>query len=222
MLTIAHRGYRAGGARENTMAAFAAAAASHVDGIETDVRITADGEAVLFHDRMTPRQRPIADLARSDIEADCGRPVPRLAEALEAFPQVLWNIEIKEADAVPATLAVLKRFAGSHKLFVTSFRHHAVKQVAQALPAACGLLIAHQPLAVRAIMESCRDVPGIRAIVWDYGMLDETAAREVTQGGWCNYAYGPVTRAEHQRCAKFGLAGVITDYPEYLLERREA
>jgi glycerophosphoryl diester phosphodiesterase len=221
MLIIAHRGRRGIGAPENTLAAFAAAAALGVDGLETDVRMTADGEAVLFHDRLTPRHRLVADLARTHIEADCGHRVPSLADALGAFPEMFWNLEIKDADAVPATVAVLKRFSG-RRLLVTSFRHHAVKQVAQSLAVDCGLLIAHQPLDARAMIAGCREISTLRAMVWYYEMLDATLAHEVTQAGWCNYAYGPVTQAEHERCTALGVAGVITDYPEYALQRREA
>ncbi len=49
ILIIAHRG-GAGLAPENTLAAFRGAFALDVDGVEMDVRLTADGEAVLYHD----------------------------------------------------------------------------------------------------------------------------------------------------------------------------
>ena len=51
MLVIAHRGEH-GAVPENTMAAFEAAVAVGVNGIETDVRISLDGLPVLIHDRV--------------------------------------------------------------------------------------------------------------------------------------------------------------------------
>jgi len=212
MLLLAHRGYHAD-LPENTLAAFAAAARLGVDGIETDVRLSADGEAVIMHDRVTPRQRAVAELTRREIEHDVGHPVPLLAEALEAFPEVLWNVEIKTPEALPATLAVLEGYIGKRRLFVTSFRHDVVSAVARQLAVDCGLLLAHRPLDVAAIIAGCTAQPRIKAIVWDYNVVDATVLRMVTANRWGNYVYGAVTHAEHQRCAQLGLAGLITDHP---------
>lgn len=218
MLLLAHRGYHAS-VPENTMAAFAAALALGVDGIETDVRLSVDGEAVIVHDRMTPRERTVAERTRRGIEDDVGHPVPLLAEVLDAFPGALWNVEIKNVEALPVTLAVLERYAGRRRLFVTSFRHDVVAAIAQRLPVDCGLLLAHRPLDVGAIIAGCAAWPGIRAIVWDYSVVDETVLRTVRVSGWDNYVYGAVTHAEHQHCARLGLAGLITDYPLHVLKR---
>ena len=106
MLLLAHRGYHAD-APENSLAAFAAAVAIGVDGIETDVRLSRDGLPVIIHDRVTARKRAVADLTRREIEADAGHAVPVLAEILDAFPDVLWNIEIKNPEAWPAASKVL-------------------------------------------------------------------------------------------------------------------
>lgn len=217
MLLLAHRGYHAS-VPENTMAAFAAALALGVDGIETDVRLSADGEAVIVHDRVTPRERAVAERTRREIEHDVGHAVPLLAEVLDAFPGVLWNVEIKNVEALPVTLAVLERYAGKRRLFVTSFRHDVVAAIAQQLPVDCGLLLAHRPLDVGAIIAGCTAWPRIRAIVWDYNVVDAAALQAVEHAGWRNYVYGAVTPAEHQRCTQLGLAGLITDYPLHVLK----
>jgi glycerophosphoryl diester phosphodiesterase len=49
MLLIAHAG-ASGEAPENTFAAFELALAEHADGVEADVRLTADGVAIVIHD----------------------------------------------------------------------------------------------------------------------------------------------------------------------------
>ena len=54
VLVAAHRGGRFT-APENTMSAFRRAIAAGVDMIETDVRMTADGELVLMHDAESKR-----------------------------------------------------------------------------------------------------------------------------------------------------------------------
>ncbi|UWX96484.1 glycerophosphodiester phosphodiesterase family protein [Arthrobacter zhaoxinii] len=90
---IAHRGHSTA-APENTLPAFAAAAAAGAAMIETDIRLTADGTAVLLHDadlRRTTNLRgrvdrtPSARLAGADAgawfsESHRGVPVPTLGD----------------------------------------------------------------------------------------------------------------------------------------------
>src|SRR5262249_3557646 len=52
MLILGHRGYHAT-VPENTLEAFAQALALGADGIETDIRLSADELPILFHDRST-------------------------------------------------------------------------------------------------------------------------------------------------------------------------
>lgn len=212
MFLLAHRGYHAD-APENTMAAFEAASKIGVDGIETDVRLSADGKAVIIHDRISPKKRAVAELTHRDLESDCGHAVPLLAEILDAFPDVLWNIEIKNPEAWPAAMPVLQQFQRTRRLLVTSFRHDVVRQCARELEVDYGLLLAHRPLDVMATIAGCADRPRIKGIVWDYNIVDDSVLRDVSAAGWANYIYGAVTLAEHRRCMALGLAGLITDYP---------
>ena len=119
MLVLAHRGLH-DDARENTLAAFAAAVAAGVDGIETDVRLSKDGVAVLVHDPKIGR-RKVSAMTHAEISRAAGHHVPSLAEALARF-DVLWNVEIKSRDAVDATIRTLltsgkvkSLSAGAHK-----------------------------------------------------------------------------------------------------------
>jgi len=219
MLLLAHRGYHAA-VPENTLAAFEAAVKLGVDGIETDVRLSSDGLPVIMHDRVTPKKRAVAELTRREIESDVGHPVPLLAEILDSFPDILWNIEIKNPEALPAAMPVLKRFQRQRRLLITSFRHDVVIRCADELAVDCGLLLAHRPLDVGAIIAGCSTRPRIKGIAWDYNIVDDDVLRAVSTAGWCNYVYGAVTPAEHARCAKLGLAGLITDYPPLVLGSR--
>ena len=218
MLLLAHRGYHAN-VPENTLAAFEAAARLGVDGIETDVRLSRDGLPVIMHDRVTPKKRAIAELTRREIESDVGHPVPVLPDILDAFPDLLWNIEIKNPEALPVTVPVLKRFQRARRLLLTSFRHDVVMQCADELEIDCGLLLANRPADVAAIIAACSGRPRIKSIVWDYNIVDDGVLRAVSAAGWGNYVYGAVTPAEHARCATLGLAGLITDYPLHVLKR---
>ncbi len=221
MLVLAHRGYHAE-APENTLDAFAAAVRFGVDGIETDVRLSRDGLPVIIHDRVTPRKRAVADLTRREIEDDVGHPVAVLSEVLDAFPDVLWNIEIKNPEVWPAASRVLAQFQSRRRLFVTSFRHDVVKRCADERAVACGLLVAHRPLDAGAIIAACAGHPRIGGIVWDYNIVDKEVLNTVSDARWDNYVYGAVTPAEHAQCVALGLAGLITDYPQHILNRQDS
>ena len=214
MLVLAHRGYHAD-APENTCGAFDAAVKLGVDGIETDVRLSRDGLPVIIHDRVTPRKRLVAELTRREIEADVGHAVPTLDEILDAFPDILWNIEIKNPEAWQAAARVLTQFQSRCRLFMTSFRHDVVKRCADELGIECGLLVAHRPLDVGMLMAGCAGHPRIKSIVWDYNIVDDCVLDAVATAGWRNYVYGVAVPAEHARCAALGLAGLITDHPRY-------
>lgn len=90
----AHRGLWAeGGAPENSMAAFRAARAAGL-GIELDLRPSAEGEVMIFHDtvlgRMTGRDGAFEDMpvsALADLRLDgTGDGVPRLEDLLAEWP----------------------------------------------------------------------------------------------------------------------------------------
>lgn len=117
-LAIAHRG-GAGLAPENTLAAFERSYALGVRYLETDVRITADGELVAFHDaslrRVTGRYRDVARTKLATLRQlrVCGtEPIPTLGEVLAAFPDACFTIDVKERAAI-APLAELLIASGA-------------------------------------------------------------------------------------------------------------
>jgi len=100
----AHRGYHHDAQHpENSLAAFLAAAEAGL-GVELDVRLTSDGQLVVFHDgsleRMTGDRRQVADVDLSDLRRlrllGSDERVPTLREALDAVGgRVPLLIEIK-------------------------------------------------------------------------------------------------------------------------------
>ena len=214
MLVIAHRGEHSV-VPENTMAAFEAAVAVGVNGIETDVRISLDGLPVLIHDRVIGSGQAVADLARREIEQAVGHEVPTLNEALEQFPGILWNVEIKAANALPSVIRVLEKHQAGHRIIVTSFRHDLVARCASSLKVNCGLLVAHRPRTLDSLLADFnRDGnPRVNHIVWDYDVLDDILLKQTAMDGFRNFVYGPMTRIEHDYCRELGVDGVITDHP---------
>jgi glycerophosphoryl diester phosphodiesterase len=203
LLVLAHRGLH-DDARENSMAAFAAAVAAGVDGIETDVRLTRDGVPVLFHDPRL-RRRPVAAMTRNELSRALQHHVPSLAEAIERF-DVLWNVEIKSRDAVAATLRVLERFAATRRFLVTSFLPDVVTKVAHELDVECGRIFSRGPVARRTNAGA--------AVVFHFKLLNARRLRRERRAGRRIVVYGPATLADHRRCVHAGIDGVITDWPE--------
>lgn len=216
MLVFAHRGYHHT-VPENTMEAFEAALRRGVSAIETDVRLSRDGEAVIIHNRLTPKTRPVAELSRAGIAQDLGHPVPLLEEVLDAFPDVLWDVEIKNPEAAPQAFAILKRYLNKRRLLVTSFRHDVIHECAQTLDVDCGLISFSRPRDATAMMNEWADDARVRTFAWDYGAIDEPLLTEVKRAGWKNYVWGAITRAEHQRCVALGVDAIVTDYLEFVL-----
>jgi glycerophosphoryl diester phosphodiesterase len=213
MRIFAHRGYHAE-APENTMAAFHSAARLGVDGIETDVRASRDGVPVLVHDRVMPDGQPVAELTQEELARAAA--VPTLEQALTSLPDLFWNVEIKTPEALLPTLEVLDRYSQKERLLVTSFRHEVVLCCAATQSFACGLLLAHRPIRLGALLEECRPYPRLRTLVWDYNILDERLLREAREEGFGNVVYGALTPQEHRRCASVELVGLITDFPQYV------
>lgn len=108
----AHRGASAE-RPENTLAAFARALDLGAEGVELDVRLSADCVAMVMHDptvdRTTNGAGAVSRLgvrALQRLDAGDGEPVPTLGEALDLLAgQARVNIEIKDPAAVRAVIA---------------------------------------------------------------------------------------------------------------------
>jgi glycerophosphoryl diester phosphodiesterase len=111
-LVIGHRGASTD-APENSLAAFSMAAEQDADGIELDVRLSADGWPVVMHDKAVDRATNgsgyVSDLTVKQLlalEDEEGQHVPTLDQVFETFgPTLLYNVEIKEKGWVDRGLA---------------------------------------------------------------------------------------------------------------------
>lgn len=146
-LVISHRGRTdAGGPRENTLDAFRAAVALGADGVEMDVRQTADGALVLHHDP-TIAGVPIGRVSLGDVRAAgrrAGYEVPTLGETLTALPASAWlDVEIKEPGYEAAVLAAVTAARPAGRAVVTSFRPGCIAALRKAgADVPLGLLVA--------------------------------------------------------------------------------
>ncbi|MGC5627596.1 glycerophosphodiester phosphodiesterase family protein [Georgenia sp. Z1344] len=121
---IAHRGGLAN-APENTAEAFARASAVGLTYLETDVRVTADGVAVAFHDatldRVTELTGPVSTRTWAELAATPvlgGGPVARIEDLLAWFPDARFIIDIKEAAAIGPLVAAVRRTRAADRVCV--------------------------------------------------------------------------------------------------------
>ncbi len=126
-VAFAHRGGAAHGP-ENSWPAFEHAVGLGYWYLETDLQATADGVLIAFHDRtlgrMTDRTGRIARLPyRAVAQARIGgtEPIPRLDDLLAAWPDVRFNIDLKDAPVIEPLAAVLRRTGSWDRVCVTSF-----------------------------------------------------------------------------------------------------
>lgn len=125
---LAHRGLVPPDATAGTENSFMAVAAAHAAGatyVESDCHLTRDGTVVLFHDddlrRVAGDPRRVADLTARELDAvmsDRGG-LLTLAQALDAFPTLRFNLDVKAgAAAVPVGRVVAPHTA---RVLLTSF-----------------------------------------------------------------------------------------------------
>lgn len=126
-LAIAHRG-GAAEAPENTMVAFENARGLGFGYVELDVRATADGVLVVYHDpvldTLTDRSGGVAELSWADVKearVEGEEPVPRLEEVLDAWPDLRVNIDPKHPKAVEPLVKILRARDCADRVCISTF-----------------------------------------------------------------------------------------------------
>lgn len=137
---LAHRGL-ALDVPENTTASFLQAIAAGALYLETDVHATSDGVAVVSHDpdlsRVAGRDASVRDLTLAEVRLvrlGDGYEMPTLEEALAAFPETCFNVDVKVAEAVGPTIDAVRRARAEHRVLLTSFDQRIRRRVLAGLP----------------------------------------------------------------------------------------
>jgi len=216
---IAHRG-ASRVERENTVAAFRLAVELGADGIELDVRPSADGALVVHHDARLADGRPIIGLARAELPDH----VADLGAALDACAGVVVNVELKNdpgepdfdptdrlADAVVTLLNARPEPVG--RWLLSSFRRATIDRVRSLAPhlATACLVTAADGEAI----DACRRYGHGTLHPWVGGLTaDDVAAAKaaglVVNTWTCN------DPAEARRVAAWGVDGIVTDVPDVI------
>jgi glycerophosphoryl diester phosphodiesterase len=136
-LVLGHRGASAL-AGDNTLQAFELAVADEADGVELDVRFTADRAVMLSHDADVGEMGPLVHHDFTTIRA-VHPEIPTLDEALAVLADLVVNVEIKNSPVDPdfdpthEMATVIARWVSRHDLHdrvvVTSFNPATVAAV---------------------------------------------------------------------------------------------
>jgi len=205
---IAHRGLHAAGIPENSHAAFAAAI-NRGYGIELDIQMSADGEAMVFHDyelsRLTTAKGPTRQQSAAALGAlglADGSAIPTLESVLKQVSgQVAVLVEIKDQDGamgdnigqLEARVAeVLNSYRGP--VAVMSLNPHAIYHLQKHAPdvvrglVTCSFSPENWPLLARARAEELVQIPDFAAtgasfISHHFKSLDHPAVARIRQHG---------------------------------------
>ena len=137
---LAHRGL-ALEAPENTLLSFVAALGLGITHLETDVHASRDGVAVISHDpeleRVASRPGLVVDYTMAElreIDLGHGQAFCSLAEALDAFPDARFNIDIKAASAIQPTVDAVRAARAIDRVLLTSFSEARRRAAVSLLP----------------------------------------------------------------------------------------
>lgn len=213
---FAHRGWHET-RRENTVDSFRAAVELGVDGIELDVRRTADARCVVHHDAHLEDGRNLVDLAASDLPTW----LPLFDDALDACAGVTVNIEIKNDENEPdydtdqlvagEVCRVVAARGWQDCVVVSSFNLDtidAVRATDAAIPTAWLVIDPRDGAAATAAAHGHQGLNPFFMLA-DRALVDESRAAGLVVTPWT--VDDPEKMLE---LAGWGVAGVITNVPD--------
>jgi glycerophosphoryl diester phosphodiesterase len=186
-LVLAHRGAW-DQAPQNSLEAVHRAAELGCDGIEIDVRRTADGRLVVVHDGRLG-WRTVRRLTHAEVQArmEAGQ-APLLADLLDAAAgRLLVDVELKEDGYVEEAMALVAQRLPPDSFVVTSFLARVLAQVKRDMPQTrTGLLVAPRaaPQARRQMRETGADflVPHVSLV--RTGIVEWAAGQGLASWVW--------------------------------------
>lgn len=218
-LVLAHRGASAD-YPENTIAAFRGAAEQGADGVELDVRLTANGDLVVHHDPSYPDGATVWSTPLEDAPDG----TVTLAAALDACAGLV-NVEIKNSpgdlgegtpysfdvvDAVAELVLERRRAGNPERILVSSFDEptltHLVANHSGIDAALLGYDLSEAAVAAAAAAGFAAMHP------WD-GMVDPAAVERVLGAGMALNTWTIDDPERMAQLAGMGVSAIVTNVP---------
>jgi len=222
----AHRG---GGreAAENSLAAFRHAQRLGYVYLETDVRPTRDGVAVVFHDatldRTTDAGGRVRDLTWRDVgfvRLHDGSTPLRLEELLEEFPESHVTVDAKESGSVAAIADAVRRTGSRDRVCVTSFSARRLDQLRRLLPDVESGAHPREVLSLRVFGRPLPRATRVQVPTRAFGMVltDASFLARAHRRGLAVDVWTIDDPDEMRRLLDLGVDGIMTDSPSLLLD----
>ncbi len=219
---VAHRG-APGPWRENTTEAFRGAARMGADGVEMDVRMTADRVLVVHHDPLVEGSLPIHLSDREDLPDW----VPTIEAALWACAGMDVDLEVKNlpgdpaydpeesiavalANAVESWLASRIAGEGSRRLMVSSFSPATLRVFRGCTTAVATGLLVHPAVGAGGMVELADEL-GCSVLLPHFSLLSDELVSGARARGMEVWTWTPDTRSELLDASEAGADAVITD-----------
>lgn len=222
---IAHRGASLH-APENTIAAFELAYQQNADGIELDVKLSADSVPVVIHDptvdRTTDGSGAVADLsllALKELDAGEGQQIPTLAEVFESVGgKLLINIELKnyatrDDQLVDKVVEVVKKYNLEENILFSSFLPKNLKRAAELLPQSPRGLLALPDFSGWIVRNFIFRFGNYQALHPKFINISPQQIQRTHRMGRHVHAWIVNDPKDMRRLADWGVDGIITDDP---------
>ncbi|MDB5170547.1 MAG: glycerophosphodiester phosphodiesterase [Candidatus Saccharibacteria bacterium] len=218
MKIIGHRGAR-GLAPENTIAGLQKGLEHHVDMLEFDLRITKDGLVILHHDPYLTdpngQKHVIADYTYVELKEH--------KSDLATFEEVLNTIghpvplyvEVKPDEPTKPIIKIIRSYLAngwkSEYFMLASFSQKTLLELHEVFPE-IDKVVLEKWSGVRATQRA-RQL-STRNLCMNQKWLWKPFIKPLAKRGWKLYAYTLNDPVKAKRWASYGLAGVVTDYPD--------
>jgi glycerophosphoryl diester phosphodiesterase len=230
LVIVGHRGAK-GLALENTALSIEAAIAYGIDMVEIDLRLSKDGRVVLLHDEnAVARNSQIVHPNEHTYEELLGY-FPDLLTLDELLPLVNHRcrimLECKEMAALEPTVAILHEcFANSwqpNEFMFASFKYDVLEKFHKLMPEV-ELVVLDNWSAVRATHRA-RKLGTVylsmdQRYLW-WGVI-RSLSRKYKLFCYPNHKLIHIKHAKPTKWLKYGLYGVITDYPNFFLTKQSS
>ncbi|MHB8574118.1 MAG: glycerophosphodiester phosphodiesterase [Dehalococcoidia bacterium] len=209
-IRFAHRGAPGRGVPGNSLIAFAEALRNGAEGIESDVRLTADGMPVLVHGLGRVQGQPLRTLHRTELPAH----IPALADLWEhCGSDFQLALDMSDPDAAEAVVELARRYDAVSRLWLTYWRLPALTVWRERWPDV-HLVYATMfgfpaPLLRRTVQNVA--AAGVDALNLHHRLVARGTAPTVHAAGLKLFAWGLRGSAQLRRARKQGADAVFVD-----------
>lgn len=216
-LRLGHRGHRCAvwEETENTLAAFDHALACGCDGLELDLRLTADNRVVIHHDEALEASGGELLVAENRLVS-----LRRFHPALATLEQVLrryrdraWmDFELKTLAAAAPTVTLLRKYPPQRGFVVSCFEPKVLQAIAKLAPDFPRCLNLKRPCSLRRIAAA-----KVHWVAPHHASCTAWYVRRLSAHGW-HVLVWTVNRPVRMRLlARAGAAAIVSDFPDLLV-----